>query len=150
MSLGFNTMRNPRTTNLPGGVNGSVIFSMPRTVKSPRGNPPVKKPLENKSLPSPLNKAVVAVAENTTETDESQHSVYATVKDRLLDVTGENVFEDKARVLMVYPMRKETNENVSMRVKMVNEITGQLSYKWVVVFDPSTDERFLTDFSLIP
>jgi hypothetical protein len=83
--------------------------------------------------------------------DGEFHGVYATVCNTLTDVdTSEEVSSDSARVYVVYPMRIEKDERVSMRLKIVHRITGQISYHWVVIFNPSTEERFLTDFSLIP
>jgi hypothetical protein len=151
MSLGFNTMRNPRVTNLSGSVGGSIIVSMPqRRTKAVRptnatNNKTVSFSQREETADVEKKKIVPVV-------DEIQHhGVYATVNKNLLEVSSsDEIFPDKARVYMVYPMQTETNEKVSMRVKIVNSVTGQLSYKWVIVFDPSTDERFLRDFSLIP
>ena len=81
----------------------------------------------------------------------AHHGVYATVHRGLIEATSsQRVGEDGDRVFMVYPMRTEANEKISMRLKKVNSVTGQLSYNWVIVFDPSSDERFLKDFALIP
>ena len=152
MSLGFNTMRKPRMTNLSGSVGGSIIVSIPqRRTKAVRstsatGSNKTVSVLQRDETTDVEKKKIVP------DVDEIQHhGVYATVNANLLEVSSsDEIFPDKARVYMVYPMRTETNEKVSMRVKIVNSVTGQLSYKWVIVFDPSTDERFLSDFSLIP
>jgi hypothetical protein len=151
MSLGFNTMRNPRMTNLPGSVGGSIIVAIPqRRTKAVRSTNSIR---SNKTLPFPQRDETTDVGKKKViPVDETQHhGVYATVNTNLLEVSSlDEIFQDNARVYMVYPMRTEANEKVSMRVKIVNSVTGQLSYKWVIAFDPSTDERFLRDFSLIP
>ena len=104
MSLGFNTQRQPRKTNLP----GSVLISMPRPQARANTTPstPIIKPL---SLP---------LSKSNNVDDGEFHGVYATVCNTLTDVdTSEEVSSDSARVYVV---------------------------------NPSTEERFLTDFSLIP
>ena len=143
-------MRNPRITNLPGSVGGSIIVSMSqRRTKAVR---PINATNNKTGSFSQREETAVEKKKIIPVVDEIQHhGVYATVNKTLLEISSLNeIFPDKARVYMVYPMQTETNEKVSMRVKIVNSVTGQLSYKWVIVFDPSTDERFLSDFSLIP
>lgn len=92
-----------------------------------------------------------ASVEDKNDCATTEHGVWATVSCTLVDASTQNeIATDQTRVYMVYPMRKETDERVSMRVKTVNSVTGQLYYTWVIVFDPFTDKRFLHDFSLTP
>lgn len=79
------------------------------------------------------------------------HGVYATVVTALSDVSsGKEVAPIGSRVYMVYPMKQETIETVSMKLKVVNPVTGQLGYHWVPVYHATTEKYFLKDFSLIP
>jgi hypothetical protein len=137
-------------TNLPGAVGGNIIVNMQQS----RRNKVVRSENNTKTLSFSQRNETSDVVEKKRiiSFDEIHyHGVYATVNRNLVEVSSsEEIYPHNARVYMVYPMRTETNEKVSMRVKLVNSVTGQLSYKWVVVFDPSTDERFLRDFSLIP
>lgn len=53
------------------------------------------------------------------------------------------------RVMLVYPMRSDSNTGrVTMRAKTVDAVTGQLSYTWVLVYDPESGTRAVTDFAL--
>lgn len=166
MSLGFNTMRAPRVTNLPGSVGASIIMRNPQ--QRPRSkrvdlsetrlanrvmkqvDPSMPRLDGNRSVPLKETRYESAVVEND-ECATTEHAVWATVSSTLVEVgTEDEIATDQTRVYMVYPMRKETDERVSMRVKTVNSVTGQLYYTWVIVFDPVTDERFLHSFSLTP
>lgn len=169
-SLGFNTMRHPRVTNLPGSVGASIIVSTRRT-KPLGSSTAVVRPSNNSRAPtaSPLisggtssssilktkatqrDAATTAPHPHPTLAEPSVHTVFATVVSGLRDAASDvEVAADGARVVLVYPMRAETAEQVSMRLKTVHPVTGQLAYRWVVVYDPSTDQRFLRDFSLLP
>lgn len=159
MSLGFNTMRAPRMTNLPGAVGANVIVSMgsARRPARPRGTSTVSKvQVLRQSSPTESRSDVrsspdASVVHEDADVVDDRHFVFASVRHGLLDAeSDEEVHPDGTRVCMVYPMRKESNEKVSMRVKNTNKTTGQLSYKWVTVFDPTSEERFLVNFSSIP
>lgn len=53
--------------------------------------------------------------------------------------------------MLVYPMDGETSDGkVRMRLKTAHAITGQLTYRWVVVHDPEKDHRILHHFSVLP
>lgn len=80
--------------------------------------------------------------------------MYATVgKDHL---RAANDIEDivcvkETRVMLVYPMVSDTDTGlVSMKMKTVDECTGQLAWRWVTVYDPNSDTRYVTQFSMIP
>ena len=56
-----------------------------------------------------------------------------------------------SRVLLVYPMVADPDTGiVSMKVKHVDAHTGQLEMRWVDVYDPNTDTRFVSQFSMVP
>jgi len=84
--------------------------------------------------------------------DDHLHWVYATTRETLVDVhSGEELAGPSERVLVVYPMHNDTETGtVQMRLKQIDPTTAQLSLHWVTVYDSSTNERFLGDFSLIP
>lgn len=145
MSLGFNSQRNPRKTNLPGAVGANIIFVAPQRK--------YVKPNVTRSTKEPVPNTRVEKKETPMVPDDMQehHFAYATVDGTLLSCDEEvEIFPDGARVVVVYPMRKETDERVSMRVKAINNTTGQLSYTWAIIFDSTKDKRYLKDFSLIP
>jgi hypothetical protein len=128
MSLGFNTMRAPRYTNLPGSAGVATIYSAPRRRKSPKPLPVVP--------PRPPPK------------EELAHCVYATATEDLFD--GEFlVAKAGSRVLAVHPT-KEDGDTVKMRIKTVHPVTAQLSYHWVTAYERATSRRPLSDFSLLP
>ena len=162
MSLGFNTIRRHPVTNLPGAV-GASIMSIPATRRrfSPRA------PLSS-SLPSRPTTVVVAPGatrrvhietaappakeqESKQQLYEEAQWVYATVAAPLMDVDTEEVVEEVAvgaRALFVYPMQTRERDRVCMRLKTVHPVTGQLKQRWVVVYDPETEARSLSNFAL--
>lgn len=84
--------------------------------------------------------------------DLSSQWVYATALEALQDAdTGDEVAATGSRVMLVYPMDGETSDGkVRMRLKTAHAITGQLTYRWVVVHDPEKDHRILHHFSVLP
>tara|TARA_B110001452_G_scaffold261407_1_gene260164 strand:+ start:639 stop:887 length:249 start_codon:yes stop_codon:yes gene_type:complete len=81
--------------------------------------------------------------------------MYATALSDLFEEDGEEdgrlVAATGSRVLLVYPQRHDkTTGKVSMRIKTIDEDTGQLKYTWVVVFSGvDTDIRRAGNFSLL-
>ena len=84
--------------------------------------------------------------------DASQQWVFAKVTghDMVDEMDAERVVARQGeRVMLVYPMRSDPNTGrVTMRAKTVDAVTGQLSYAWVLVYDPEAGSRAVTDFSL--
>lgn len=85
---------------------------------------------------------------------EETHWVYASVgKDHLRasDDTDDVVCVKDSRVMLLYPMVADPDTGiVSMKVKRVDATTGQLQMRWVDVYDPNTDTRYVTQFSMVP
>lgn len=173
MSLGFNPNRPVRTTNLPGAVGGSILSVTRRRVRSPTGTATARPPTSAPWRVAPPTTTVVVtpsattrrvhiqaeerVESGTSKVDaaklyEEMQWVYANVTEPLVDAdTDEAVGVDvDDRVLMVYPMQtdKDTGK-VRMRLKSVHPVTGQLSVRWVVAYDPDLEMRFLNRFSLV-
>jgi hypothetical protein len=83
--------------------------------------------------------------------EESQW-VYADCLRPLQDAsTGDEVAPEGSRVMLVYPMlTDEVTGRVRMRLKTVHAGTGQLSYRWVKVYDPEQEHsRPVGNFSLV-
>lgn len=101
----------------------------------------------------PFIESVPGTSEHERERgDDHFHWVYATTREVLIDVhSGEEVAGPSERVLLVYPMHNHTETGtVQMRLKQIDPITAQLSLRWVTVYNSSTNERLVSDFSLIP
>jgi hypothetical protein len=84
---------------------------------------------------------------------EETHWVYATVgKDHLRATDDADVVCVKdSRVMLLYPMVADPDTGiVSMKVKTVDATTGQLEMRWVDVYDPNTDTRYVSQFSMVP
>ena len=163
MSLGFNPNRRHRSTNLPGAVNITVVRAPP-SARSARI------PLEyvSKRRSSVEQTAQPAIAQSTTPTrtasprptlneDETdEHWMYASLTRPIVprndaDTVPEALQTAPMRVLVVYPMETDAVDGrVSVRVKYAHPVTGQLAYVWVVAYDPNTETRYLTDFSVLP
>lgn len=157
MSLGFNPNRKHRATTLPGGVNSALMPPPPprRTSlarrRSPSGSlapsvPPVTLASVSKPAPQPM------LAKKEEEDDDESHWVYATVDTSLRSLEDDSVVASTGqRVLLVYPMADRENDGVvSMRLKAVHPVTGQLSYTWVAVYDSNTKLRSVSNFALVP
>lgn len=163
-SLGFNPNRRHRSSNLPGALNTVVVRTrlpgqrrMQATkevsVLVPRRNSP-KRSVETTPRVASVQAATVRPSPSPPPTQEEVHWVYATVVDRHLrtsDDPNEIVCKKDARVLLVYPMMANPDTGiVSMKVKTVDAGTGQLSMQWVDVYDPNTDTRLVSQFSMVP
>lgn len=85
---------------------------------------------------------------------EEIHWVYATVGAHNLCASGDSndiVCVKQSRVLLLYPMVADSDTGiVSMKVKRVDSGTGQLELRWVDVYDPNTDTRYVSQFSMVP
>jgi hypothetical protein len=85
---------------------------------------------------------------------EETHWVYATVSEhhlRATDDPNDIVCVKDSRVLLLYPMVADPDTGiVSMKVKKVDTGTGQLEMHWVDVYDPNTDARYVSHFSMMP
>lgn len=151
MSLGFNFMRQPRTTNLPGAVGSNVIVASRKPVSLARSLNSVTSGVVKAATRNSSSKTSPPRATIPKRDDDVPHGVYATVRGDLCDAaTEEVVCNDGTRVYMVYPMKME-GDKVVMRLKSAHPDTGQLTYRWVVVYDPASNmERHLHRFSLIP
>ena len=159
MSLGFNSQRRRRHTNLPGAV-GAAVITMEQRPNLPRRVRKVSETLvESVSSPVPLSSSVklpvpllLSAEDPSSPTSSVEHFVYATVVGKLAcEERGDSpLCKDGERVCMVYPMEKTDDEKVVMRMKTVDSVTGQLKYDWVVVHDLVTHTSFLKNFSLIP
>lgn len=147
MSLGFNRNRKTRQTSLPGEINSvpPTRRVVPRTILLTRIADSSAAPVTQNNRSEyrtrqerdgdPVTRNA-PVDEATDETRCEAQWVYAT--DRL----GE-------RIMVVYPMKSGEDGVVRMRAKRVHRHTGQLSYEWIDAYDPNTETRYLTDFSLV-
>lgn len=164
MSLGFNPNRRVRMTNLPGAVGGSILpmSTMRRRVPSPAAPPPTPRTTTVVVTPA-VRRVHIRADDNAEEVRpvdkdiakqlyEEMQWAYADVAVPLLDADTDAVVEDSGeRVLVVYPMQTHPDTGrVRMRMKSVNDVTGQVSMRWVIVYDPETETRYLTRFSCMP
>ena len=167
-SLGFNPNRRHRASNLAGSINAVVIrpripnqrrsqppkevaVIVPRRTSPPGALPPVtQEPTNTSSVSFVLPPPPIQTASTRDET----HWVYATVGPdhlRSSNAPDDIVCVKDARVMLMYPMVSDSDTGlVSMKVKRVDECTGQLEWNWVVVYDPNNDTRYVTNFSMIP
>ena len=153
MSLGFNSLRKPRVTNLPGAVGANIIVqrraSPPRKPRIPFAEPPPIKPKETRAVPR-VPPQLAAPRKEDSPLDDA-HWTYATARAPLCNDEGEQVVDEESRVLLVYPMNADPETGrVRMRLKSAHAVTGQLSYTWVCVYDPDVAKYLVTDFSLLP
>jgi len=85
---------------------------------------------------------------------EETHWVYASVGKTHLRASADPdhiVYVKDSRVLLLYPMVADPDTGiVSMKVKKVDDSTGQLEMRWVDVYDPNTDTRYVSQFSMVP
>lgn len=110
---------------------------------------------DEKKTPSTtsVEKSVSSVETQGSMSYDESHMVYATVtEDGLMSSNGEATgVKPGERVVLVYPMTSDGDDGiVTMRMKSIHNVTGQLSYTWVRVYDPNTETRYVTDFSLLP
>ena len=144
MSLGFNQNRKPRVRPLPGTIHG--VVRVPRSQDVTLA-PPVRK----RSPPVTVPRAPAPVEAPPPPVQDDVHTVYATASCDVVDVDGTRVANAGERLVLVYPMAADANDGmVTMRQKTVHPVTGQLEYRWIRVYDPNTETRFVTNFSLLP
>lgn len=108
---------------------------------------------EKKTSSTSVDHSVSSVATQGTMPYDEAHVVYATVtQDGLMNSNGAATgVEPGQRVVLVYPMTSDGDDGiVTMKMKSIHKVTGQLSYTWVRVYDPNTETRYVTDFSLLP
>lgn len=138
----------PRRRSPPAAILGSkrptatTLPALAPEVVAPAPAPPAVAPPTPVRLETPPRSA-----------SEEMHAVYASVTEEgLVAVEGGDVVASHGeRVVLVYPMRSEGDDGVvTMRRKSVHPVTGQLSYDWVRVYDPNSETRYVTDFSLLP
>ena len=130
------------------------------SVSTPRGGKIAMEPsLRRKVSPASTQTHVASVdpaptpltQEPTPVLMEDMHTVYGTVSTPLFDENGNQVAEKGRRAVLVYPMSSDADDGrITMRMKNVDPNTAQLSYTTVTVYDPNTDTRYVTDFSLTP
>lgn len=166
-SLGFNPNRRHRSSNLPGTINTMIV--RPRVPGQRRTQAPkeVAVVFPRRTSPSATSREAVPStdSESTPTTTpltpspppaaaEETHWVYASVgKDHLRasDDSDDIVCVKDSRVMLLYPMVADPDTGiVSMKVKKVDVTTGQLEMRWVDVYDPNTDTRYVTQFSMVP
>jgi hypothetical protein len=178
MSLGFNSIRRPHFTNLPGAVGANVVRRSPTRRASapalpmappkaptPRPAPPTPRPAPSPAKSAPPAESVAkaqtiappppmqTLREDMAALYEESQWVYATARHGLEDEeTGEALACAGERVMLVYPMRTDaTTGRVSMRLKAVHPTTGALRHAWVAVYDPDAedDAHRVNQFSLL-
>ena len=150
----------PDATRRIGSKRRDAISSMPPSVMT---SPPKNLTSDARTMSnSAVSTTVVGRSESTIPLStiekngvDSIHIVYATVGStgalRQSDGTVMASADAGTRVVLVYPMMADTDDGiVTMRMKSVNPVTGQLTYTWVRVYDPNTETRYVTDFSLVP
>lgn len=152
MSLGYNVNRKHRVSTLPGSVSNVVMPHAPRrrAVEVRRTSPDAT---VAPSRPVAVSEPVARPTPPPPHTvDAQEHWVYATATEALRDAEGGVVLADAGdRVFMVYPMACDRDDGVvTMRLKHAHPVTGQLQHTWVAAYDPNTETRFLTSFSLVP
>lgn len=166
-SLGFNPNRRHRSSNLPGSINTMIV--RPRVPGQRRTQAPKEVAVvfpRRTSPPATSRDDVPSMDSESTPTTmsltpplppaatEDTHWVYASVgKDHLRasDDTDVIVCVKDTRVMLLYPMVADPDTGiVSMKVKTVDATTGQLQMRWVDVYDPNTDTRYVTQFSMVP
>ena len=157
MSLGFNHNRKYRSSTLPGSVNMLLVRERPALRrKSPLAAPTtVVTPVSTTLVAPAAPRAVVApptAARPSARTPDETHTVYATAAAPLVSaVDGSVAAQQGERVLLVYPMASNVEDGrITMNLKSVHPATAQLSYTPVTVYDPNTETRYATDFSLTP
>lgn len=164
-SLGFNPNRRHRSSNLPGALNTMVVRAQTRVPNQRRAQTPkeiavlvprmTSPQMPIHSIPSlpPVQTPIDTPSSHPLNVEE-MHWVYATVgTHHLHDSNDLNdiVCVKDSRVLLVYPMVADPDTGiVSMKVKHVDAHTGQLEMRWVDVYDPNTDTRFVSQFSMVP
>jgi hypothetical protein len=168
-SLGFNTMRQPFMTNLPGAVGASIVAATPVRRSRSRSlstaplapgravgassarivlTPPVAPPAAaRKAAPAPFAAPPAPSERELEEVHISAQWVFGTATCDVHDVdTDEVVATANERVLLVYPMATDAQSGrVRMRLKRVHPVTAQLSHHWVIVYDPE-DARVMRPF----
>ena len=167
-SLGFNPNRRHRSSNLPGAINTMVVRSripgqrrtqVPKEVAvvfPRRASPPAA---SREAAPSVVTERTPTTTMPPTTLPPppaagETHWVYASVGTdhlRASDDPDDIVCVKDSRVMLLYPMVADPDTgNVSMKVKKVDATTGQLEMRWVDVYDPNTDTRYVTQFSMVP
>ena len=154
-SLGFNPNRRHPSTNLPGSIN--AVYVGPRVQRQRRVQPSKEVAVVVPRRVPPREEVVVQPPPpppNASADADAAHWVYATVGPEQLrsaSDTTQVVSESNARVLLVYPMAADPDTGVvSMMMKTVDAGTGQLALQWVRIYDPNTDTRYVSQFSLLP
>lgn len=143
MSLGFTPLKPRRhMTNLAGSTGSTVGTVYRQRRKYFSDNTFTDQTLD----PAPTavyTKHVSASSRNTND----EH-VFATAFN-LRDEGGDLLAKDGERVLAVYPMSQQ-GDQVYMRIKSADPVTGQLSYKNAIVYDAKNESRHLIDFHVDP
>lgn len=123
----------------------------PSSLPTSSGTTENKKNASTTTDPQPLSSPLPPAPQPPPQSDDV-HVVYATVTENgLMTPDGDIVVHSSQRVVLVYPMASEGDDGiVTMRMKRVHPVTGQLSYVWVRVYDPNTETRYVTDFALVP
>jgi hypothetical protein len=171
-SLGYTSFyKRVLSTSLPGSVSAPLPpvnrkitrkkKASPRSVVAVKNTPLPKQgvPLKTTTVTEVAPQESVHPAQGNKEcnddSDETQenHSLYGTLlTDELFTEEGIPAKEVSkgSRLLLAYPMRSTEEEKVLMRMKVADPVTAQLSYQWIVIYDPLSDSRYVGDFSVIP
>ena len=168
ISLG-NHQRSPRSA-LPGSVSAGQVYAINKNRRSrnvnrtPASATPVAPVSSQNSipekattdvkhatpfLPAPVRGPACGTACGPAPV-EDLHWVWANAVTALSDAeSGEKVCDAGTRVLLVYPMRADDETgSIRMRLRNVDPVTGQPMVCWVEVYDPITETRRLSSFSL--
>lgn len=151
MSLGFNPNRRHTTTNLPGDINFVKPYVRRVRPSSVRNNRPTVTTVAREETITDTDVKPVSIP--SVSIPQQEHWIYASVGPSGLKTseTNETIVDAGTRIMLVYPMVSDPDTDlVSMKMKYVDPVTGQLMMKWVRVYDPNSDERFVSDFSLVP
>ena len=175
MSLGFNTNRPQRTQiNQMLGSISNVSYTLPMSSKpthktsapNARRNPindnevlsmkkldqVTKADIRTEQQTKPeVNASTSATVDNNTAQFEALHYVYGTASTNIYDLSNTLVASKDDVLKLVYPMKKE-NDSTLMRAYLVDKVTAQISYKWVVVFEMVNGKpvRNVVNFSPLP
>jgi hypothetical protein len=162
-SLGFNPNRKYHASTLPGAITtmparrprgGVARVARPPPSRVERGATPavpVAPPPARTAPAAPTAPAPSAAPPAAPAPAATEHWTYATALAPLRSAEDDDIVAVKgARVVLVHPMRSDPDTGmVTMMLKRVHAVTGQLSYHWVRVYDPNTDTHFAGDFALV-
>ena len=160
MSLGYNSQKPIRTTNMPGAIGNMVVRSSARRsppsrvtasiVRAALSSSSAEKPVV---LEPPKRQTTVTPSPPPSEVPTADDNwVFATASEDIHDEENQCIASKGERMLLVYPQvyDKETGK-VRMKAKVAHKETGQLRHVWIDVYSgPDEDVRHVHSFSLVP